>query len=77
MNPLQVCEHKDCDYEPHQELVGGIATWYCCKKGFFKALEVFSKHYANQYKCHICDDKGTIDFRGMEMACPAGCQLEK
>lgn len=62
MKVLQVCHKVLCDHEPTQELVGGKATWFCCKKGFEQSLKDFANHIANAYKCHVCRDTGK--FKG-------------
>lgn len=67
MKIVQVCHSALCDNEPHQELVGNKATWFCCKKGFEQSLLDFSKAVAERYKCNLCKDKGFY----MGKDCPA------
>jgi hypothetical protein len=78
MRITQVCHPVLCDEDPHQQLVGGKATWFCCKKGFFKSLGEFAEYYANKYNCHVCNDKLTVKIKGEveRIPCPAGCYLK-
>ena len=77
MKVKQICEPVLCDEEPYQHLVGKIATWFCCKKGFLKSLDEFSEYYANKYHCHVCNDKQIVksNFNGHSIPCPAQCYL--
>jgi hypothetical protein len=66
MEVIQVCNEAICDNERCQELIGGKAMWFCCKKGFEQSLVDFAKHIANSYKCHVCRDTGVFKWQ----SCP-------